>query len=69
VTQTVTMTKSVSITERFKVELRALVTSPFNHPIFSDPATNLASPATFGVITSSASSSTRGITFGAKLRF
>jgi hypothetical protein len=68
-TQTVTMTKSVSITERFKVELRALVTSPFNHPIFSDPATNLASPATFGVITSSASSSTRGITFGAKLRF
>lgn len=68
-TQTITMTKSVSLTERFKVELRALATSPFNHPIFSDPATNLASPATFGVITSSASSGTRGITFGAKLKF
>ena len=63
------MTKSVSLTERFKVELRALATSPFNHPIFSDPTTNLASPATFGVITKTASSSTRGITFGAKLKF
>jgi len=68
-TQTVTMTKTVSLTERWKVELRALAVSPFNHPVFSDPNTNLASPATFGVITSTAGASTRTITFGAKLKF
>jgi hypothetical protein len=33
------------------VELRALANSPFNHPTFDNPATNLASPATFGQIT------------------
>ncbi len=68
-TQTLVMTKSVSLTERFKVELRAMANSPFNHPVFNDPTTNLASPATFGVITSTAGASTRTITFGAKLKF
>jgi hypothetical protein len=67
--QTATMSKSVTLTERWKVELRAQATSPFNHPVFDPPATNLASPATFGVITSTRSASTRTITFGAKLRF
>jgi len=68
-TQTLTMTKIVAITERYKVELRAMATSPFNHPVFNDPTTNLASPATFGVITSAASAGTRSVTFGAKFRF
>ena len=30
------------------------VSSPFNHPIFNNPPTNLARPATFGVITATA---------------
>ena len=65
--QTITLTKSITIAERWKVELRALANSPFNHPTFDNPATNLASPATFGVITGA--SGTRTVTFGAKLRF
>lgn len=65
--QTTTLTKSISIAERWKVELRALVNSPFNHPSFDDPATDLNSLATFGVITGA--SGTRTVTFGAKLRF
>jgi len=65
--QTITVTKSISLAERWKVELRALANSPFNHPSFNDPATDLTSPATFGVITGAGG--TRTITFGAKLRF
>ncbi len=66
---TATLSKTVSITERWKTELRLQVRSPFNHPVFSDPTTNLASPATFGVITSTRGASTRTMTFGAKLKF
>ncbi len=66
--QNATLTKSIAVTERYKVELRAMAVSPFNHPVFNDPATNLASPATFGVITET-TGSTRAITFGAKMRF
>jgi hypothetical protein len=65
--QTITLTKSIVLAERWKVELRALASSPFNHPSFDNPATNLASPATFGVITGAGG--TRTVTFGAKLRF
>jgi hypothetical protein len=68
-TQTATLSKSISLTERMKMELRAQAGSPFNHPILNNPATNLASPATFGVITASRGSGTRTINFGAKLRF
>ena len=65
--QTITLTKSIAIAERWKVELRALANSPFNHPSFDDPSLDLTSPATFGVITGA--SGTRTVTFGAKLRF
>ena len=65
--QTITLTKSIAIAERWKVELRALASSPFNHPSFDDPALDLTSPATFGVITGAGG--TRTVTFGAKLRF
>ncbi|MCX6636485.1 MAG: hypothetical protein NT090_15605, partial [Acidobacteria bacterium] len=61
------LTKSITIAEGWKVELRALANSPFNHPTFDNPTTNLASPATFGVITGGGG--TRTVTFGAKLRF
>ncbi|MFB3827745.1 MAG: TonB-dependent receptor domain-containing protein [Bryobacteraceae bacterium] len=65
--QTMTLTKTVPITEQWKVELRALANSPFNHPSFDNPDLDLTSPATFGVITGA--SGTRTITFGAKLKF
>ena len=65
--QTITLTKSIAIAEGWKVELRALANSPFNHPTFDNPTTNFASPATFGVITGGGG--TRTVTFGAKLRF
>lgn len=65
--QTITLNKTITITERWKLELRALANSPFNHPSFDNPETNLASPATFGVITGA--SGTRTVTFGGKLRF
>jgi TonB dependent receptor len=68
-TQTATLSKTISLTERFRADLRMQVSSPFNHPIFNDPSTNLASPATFGVITATRGSSTRSATFGVKLRF
>jgi hypothetical protein len=65
--QTITLTKTVALAERWKLELRALANSPFNHPYFDDPATDLSSPATFGQITGG--SGTRAVTFGAKVRF
>jgi hypothetical protein len=65
--QNLTLTKTIALAERWRLELRALAGSPFNHPTFADPATNLASPATFGQITSAGG--TRTITFGAKVRF
>jgi hypothetical protein len=68
-TQVATLSKTISLTERWKADLRFQASSPFNHPIFNNPATNLASPATFGVVTATRGGSTRSITFGAKLRF
>ena len=68
-TNNATLSKILPVTERWKVELRAEIASPFNSPVFDDPATDLASPATFGTITSASSSGTRTIMFGAKLRF
>jgi len=71
-TNNATLSKTIAVTERWKVELRAEVNSPFNSPVFDDPADsnlNLATPSTFGVITSASSSGTRTIMFGAKLKF
>jgi len=68
-TQTATMSKTIRISERFKADFRMQAQSPFNHVVFNNPTTNLASPATFGVITASRGSGTRTVTFGAKLRF
>jgi hypothetical protein len=65
--QTITLTKTIQVAEGWKVELRALANSPFNHPSFDNPSTDLSSPATFGVITGAGG--TRTITFGAKLKF
>jgi hypothetical protein len=69
-TNNATLVKIVGVTERFKVELRAEIAGPFNHPVFENPpdsSLNLATPAVFGQITSAGGA--RSIMFGAKLRF
>ncbi len=54
--------------ERANVEFRAEFFNVFNHPIFSDPATNIAAGPTFGEITTTASNP-RIIQFALKLNF
>ncbi len=62
-----TLAKTVSLTERLKLDLRADVESPFNSPQFGAPNTNLATPSAFGTITSAGGN--RIIVFGAKALF
>ena len=62
-----TLAKTLSITERWKLELRADIDSPFNSPQFDPPNTNLATPSAFGTIT--AAGGQRVVVFGAKVLF
>lgn len=64
---TLTVFKDITVFERLKMQLRGEVANPFNSPQFDDPATNLASPATFGVITSAGGA--RSVMLGVKLTF
>jgi len=59
--------KSFNIHENVRLELRGLINNFTNTPVFGDPATNMSTPATFGVITTA--SGTRNVNFMAKLRF
>ncbi len=43
--------KNFAITERFNLRYEAQVANLFNHTNLADPATNISSPSTFGVIT------------------
>jgi len=43
--------KNFDLTERFKLRYEAQVANLFNHTNLGDPATNISSPGTFGVIT------------------
>ncbi len=43
--------KNFAITERFNLRYEAQVANLFNHTNLGDPATNISSPTTFGVIT------------------
>lgn len=61
------LAKTLSLVERWKLELRADVDSPFNSPQFEAPNTNLATPSAFGTITSAGGQ--RVVVFGAKLIF
>jgi hypothetical protein len=63
----VTLAKTLSIAERWKLELRVDIDSPFNSPQFEAPNTNLATPSAFGTITSAGGA--RVVVFGAKVRF
>jgi hypothetical protein len=60
--------KNISITERYKVQLRGDVFNVANHPNFSVPSSSISNPASDGVI-SSVVNENRTIEFGAKFNF
>jgi hypothetical protein len=60
--------KNISISERYKVQLRGDVFNVANHPNFSVPSSAISNPASDGVI-SSVVNENRTIEFGAKFNF
>ena len=44
--------KDFHLTERFVLQFRATATDVFNHPNFGVPASNISSPGTYGIVTS-----------------
>ena len=46
--------KDFQLTERFVLQFRATATNVFNHPNFGIPGSDISSPGTYGVITSTA---------------
>jgi hypothetical protein len=62
-----TVFKTFSLVEKVKLEIRSEINNIFNSPQFDNPATNLASKATFGVINNAGGS--RVFQVGAKLKF
>ncbi len=62
-----TVFKAFRLVEEVKLEIRSEINNIFNSPQFANPATNLASKATFGVISSAGG--LRTFQVGAKLRF
>jgi Carboxypeptidase regulatory-like domain/TonB dependent receptor len=60
--------KNISISERYKVQLRGDVFNLANHPNFSVPSSAISNPASDGVI-SSVVNENRTIEFGAKFNF
>jgi hypothetical protein len=65
--QNVSIFKTFTIRENFRLELRGLLNNFTNSPVFGNPATNMSTPASFGVITTA--TGTRNVNFMAKLRF
>jgi hypothetical protein len=61
------LAKSVQLIERAQLELRMDAFSVFNHPTFSNPASDISNTATVGRITSAGGN--RTIQLGAKLTF
>jgi hypothetical protein len=62
------MQKTISLTERFKLTIRAEAFNVTNHPEYSDPTTDITS-STFGQITSTRPSSERQLQGVARLSF
>jgi len=61
------LSKTLSLVERWKLELRADIDNPFNSPQYAAPNTNLATPSAFGTITSAGGN--RIVVFGARVMF
>ena len=64
---TTALSKTLSLAERWKLELRADINNPFNSPQYAAPNTNLATPSAFGTITAAGGS--RVVVFGARVTF
>jgi len=61
--------RTFTFTERFKFQLRGEALNAFNHPNFSNPASNQSSAGAFGYITSTTGQGSRLFRFGARLEF
>jgi hypothetical protein len=62
------LVKSFPIAEPARLEFRAELFNLFNHPNFANPGSNVGSPGSFGIISSTVSSP-RIAQFALKLRF
>ena len=61
--------RTIGLSGRAKLQLRAEALNILNHPNFANPGNNISDPTTFGFITGTTAVASRNIRFGARLSF
>ncbi|MFL6208568.1 MAG: TonB-dependent receptor domain-containing protein [Pyrinomonadaceae bacterium] len=61
--------RTFSLSEDFKLQLRAEALNALNHPNFANPNANISDPSTFGFITATTGTAQRVMRFAARLSF
>jgi hypothetical protein len=61
--------RTITVTERFKLQIRAESLNVLNHPNFGNPGADISNAGTFGYITSTVGTGERNFRFGARLSF
>jgi hypothetical protein len=61
--------RTITITERFKLQLRAEFLNLLNHPNFGNPGNDVSNSSTFGFVTSTVGTGERDIRLGARFTF